>query len=319
MAETTGIGWTDGTNNFWLGCAHVGPGCGERGSDGKQRGCYAEVFCERKFNLKFGLGERRHKTNSGYENPLRWQRMHEAAAAKGERAMMKVNGQMVPVPRWVFCNSLSDFFDNEIDPVWRDEAWDVIERCPSLRWQIVTKRVGNILRMRPRNWNNGERFQHVGVIGTMVNQEEIDRDLIKLLDLKHCGFRWVGLSIEPQLGPISLIPPGGMEFFPRALDWIITGGESSQGDHKARPYDPMWAYDLIAQGALGGVPVFVKQMGDNPVMDGKPVRRLKKGGSDPSLWPPQLRVQQMPRIYDRPPSIDPVAELLEPKVQGSMF
>lgn len=318
MAETTGIGWTDGTVNFWIGCTHVGPGCGEVGADGKQRGCYAEVFAERKFNLKFGVGERRHKTKAGYENPLRWQRMHEAAAARGERAMMKVNGQMVPVPVWVFCNSLSDFFDKEIDVTWRDEAWEIVRRCKHLRWQITTKRIGNVLRMRPRDWNNGEEYQHVGIIGTMVNQEEIDRDMIKLLDLKIVGFKWVGISIEPQLGPVSLIPPGGMDFFPN-IDWIITGGESNQAEHKARPYDPMWAHDLIAQGALGGVPVFVKQMGDNPVMDGKPVRRLKAGGSDPSLWPPQLRVQQMPKIYDTPIFPDPIADLLAPKHQGSLF
>lgn len=288
MAATTGIAWTNGTVNFWIGCTHCGPGCD---------GCYAEQFALHKFNVRFGPGERRMKTQAGFVNPVRWQKNHERAFREGGVAMMKENGQMVPVPVWVFANSLSDFFDNEIDPAWRAEAWAVIKACHHLRWQLVTKRVGNIVKMLPDDWNGGKGYEHVGIVATMVTQTEVERDLPKLVSAKIMGdVRWIGLSIEPQLGPISLIDlPGAKE-----LDWIITGGESKQGSHAARPYDAIWAHDLIAEGAILGCPVFVKQMGDNPVLCGKPLRRLKQGGKDPSLWAPALRVQQMPRIYEPP-------------------
>lgn len=310
MAETTGIAWTNATVNFWIGCTHVGPGCGEI-VRGKQIGCYAEVFANRKFNIKFGHGERRHKTKAGYENPLRWQRMHDADRGKTQPALMKVNHQYVPVPVWVFCNSLSDFFDNEIPTEWREEAWRVIRDCRALRWQIVTKRVGNVRKMLPTDWDEGRNYQHVGIIATMVNQAEVNRDIRHLLDLRALwGVKWIGLSIEPQLGPISLIPPGGMEFFPR-VDWVIGGGESKQGEHEARIYDLAWGEQLIGECAAAGVPYFQKQMGDNPVQAGKRVPRLKKAGSDPSLWAPGFRVQQMPRIYDDGPIYpEPMGALL---------
>jgi protein gp37 len=303
MAATTGISWTDATANFWIGCTHVGPGCGEI-INGKQIGCYAEVFADQKFNIKFGPGERRHRTQAGYQNPPRWQRAHEKAAFAGVEATMQSNHATVPVPVWVFCNSLSDFFDNEIDPQWRTDAWAVIRACPSLRWQIVTKRVGNVAKMLPGDWNEGRNYRNVGIIGTMVNQDEYDRDAPKLQALYNLGVHWTGISIEPQLGPVRVS---------LATDWIITGGESNQGEHHARPYDPMWAHDLIAQGALAGVPVFVKQMGDNPVMDGKRILRLKAGGTDMSLWPPQLRVQRMPRVYNDVPA-GPVKQSLQPSL-----
>jgi hypothetical protein len=35
---------------------------------------------------------------------------------------------------------------------------------------------------------------------------------------------------------------------------------------------------------------------------GNRATKFKQGGSDPALWPPQFRVQQMPRIYDAPPA-----------------
>lgn len=314
MAETTGIGWTEATNNFWIGCTHVGTGCGEMIA-GKQIGCYAEVFANRKFNLKFGPGERRHRTKSGYENPLKWQRMHERAAAAGERAMMTVDHKTVPVPQWVFCNSLSDFFDNEIDPQWRVDAWAVIKATPLLRWQIVTKRGSNVPDMLPDDWNGGVGYEHVGIIVTMVNQKEVDRDYPRLMALKELGVKWVGISIEPQLGRITLT--AAIEKYGK-VDWVIGGGESTQGDHPARAYDLAWPEQLITECAAADVPYFQKQMGDHPIQNSKRVYHLKKAGSDPSLWAPGFRVQQMPRIYDG--EAKPVPKTTPPQPdQASLF
>ena len=285
MTDTTGIAWTDGTVNFWIGCTKVGPGCD---------GCYAEVFANDRFNIKFGPGEHRHKTQSGYEEPLRWQRAHEKQALSGDRgpAMMKRNHQIVPVPVWVFANSLSDFFDNEIDPSWRTEAWSVIRRCSLLQWQIVTKRVGNVPKMLPGDWHDGHNYRNVGIVATMVNQDEYDRDAPKLAALYNLGVRWTGISMEPRLGPIKMNMP---------TDWVIDGGESTQGDHDARPFDLHESYAIQLQCAEAGIPYFRKQLGDNPVPKRGDKRGYGQGGKNPELWPKDLQVQQMPRIYDGDP------------------
>lgn len=94
-------------------------------------------------------------------------------------------------------------------------------------------------------------------------------------------------------------------------DWVIGGGESG---HKARPCDIEWLRSARDQCAESGTAYFCKQLGARPTWDGCsgpgqhwPTRtamedmrghwavRLKdKKGGDPSEWPPDLRVRQMP-------------------------
>lgn len=291
MAASTGIGWTDGTVNFIIGCAPAGPGCDA---------CYASAFAFQKWKIEFKPGGERRETKSGFTEPLRWQRMHERG-----QVMMKNDREKVPV--WVFACSLSDFFDKEWPAGVRDRAWAVIRECRSIRWQIVTKRVGIAHRMLPSDWDDGRNYPHVGIVTTMVNQEEIDRDMPKLRALKTVhGVRWIGLSIEPQLGMIVLGD------WLKDLDWVITGGESKQGDHKPRMYDLNWPAALVRECFAADVPIFVKQMGDNPhYMGGYTKQFGGNGGGDQSKWPEHLRVQKMPTIYDHDPHEPEPAESLE--------
>lgn len=89
-------------------------------------------------------------------------------------------------------------------------------------------------------------------------------------------------SFEPLLGLI-FVPPA---FFP---DWVITGGETDQGAHKARPTHPDWFRSLRDQCEAAGVPFHHKQngewvsvsevAGDGPhfrFTDGATVRRIGK-------------------------------------------
>ena len=292
MAQTTGISWTDATVNFVIGCTRVGPGCDH---------CYAAAFSFQKWGIVYETGGERRETKSGFSDPLRWQRKHDA----GRLERVKENGQVEKTPVWVFACSLSDFFDNEWPDGLRDRAWKVIKDTPSLRWQIVTKRVGNVVKMLPADWGDGSAYRHVGIVVTVVNQEEADRDIQKLIDLKaRYAVKWIGLSIEPQLGPIDLfkwIDP--LVVRPALLDWIIVGGESKQPDQPAREFDLLWAASLISQCNAAQVPVFIKQFGDKPTFDGEAYSAKKFGpaGEDVSRWPGHLRVQQMPTIYDADP------------------
>lgn len=306
MGDETKIGWTDRTYNHWIGCTKVGPGCEH---------CYAEVWDARwNDGAHWGPGAPRRLTAAANRSkPFGWDRQAEATGK-----------------RWVFCSSLSDVFDNEVNPAWRTDLWAIIRQCRNLRWQITTKRIGNALKMLPRDWP--EAFPHVGFLATVVTQAELDRDADKLLAVKAKGARWVGLSIEPQLEHIDLAPAIGLvHHHPsnvdspalRALvraarsrmgptiDWVISGGESRQGGQEARVYDIQWGRSLRDQCARSGVPFFEKQLGSNavesaeptaddmPVVLPRPIKLRDRAGADPAEWPVDLRVREMPVVFDR--------------------
>lgn len=269
MGEGTSISWTDHTFNLWRGCTKVGPGCDA---------CYAEARDIRyEGGTHWGVGAPRILASPHTRNtPFR-------IAAKIAKGVIPSHKNKV------FVLSLGDFLDNEVDEMWRADLWAIIRRTPTLRYQLVTKRIGNAMKMLPADFE--ENFKHCGIIATAVNQEEVDRDLPKLIELKVMRrVSWVGLSIEPQIGRVLL--PGENV----GLDWAITGGESRQGTHGAgaqpRPYDPRWATDLIEASPRNGTAIFVKQTGACPV--GLP-RPVDGAGGDPKAWPAWLRVQEFPQ------------------------
>lgn len=256
MGAVTGIAWTEATFNPWEGCTNVGPGCDH---------CYAEIRNHRFKGNNWGPGAPRRRTSiHNWNDPIRWDRL---AAERGR-------------PMWVFCASLADVFDNEVDPVWRADLWNLIRKCRNLRWQLVTKRIGNVAKMVPEDWL--ENFGHVGIIATIVNQDEADRDMRKL---RAAPAAWRGVSYEPALGAVDWSP--WLDW----LDWLIIGGESGAA---ARPFDPVWASSAVAQCRAAGVPAFVKQMGAKPV--GLTLKHKK--GEDPDEWPLDLQVREMPVVYE---------------------
>ena len=62
----------------------------------------------------------------------------------------------------VFCMSLGDYFDPEVDPAWRAEAWAIIRATSNLDWQVLTKRPREIARMLPRDWGDGYKNVWLG-------------------------------------------------------------------------------------------------------------------------------------------------------------
>jgi protein gp37 len=228
MAEKTGITWTDSTFNPWIGCTKVGPGCDN---------CYAEALMDKRWHrVQWGSGKARQKTSaSNWQAPLHWEKHHEAFALRRGRR------------RRVFCASLADVFDNEVDPTWREDLFALIAKTPNLDWLLLTKRIGNVpamVAMIP-----GWLPPNVWLGATMVNQAEYDRDVRKLLAV-DASVRF--LSVEPMLGPIR----GGLDL--HGLDWVIVGGESG---HNARPIRREWIDGLRAECAAAGVAFFFKQWG----------------------------------------------------------
>jgi protein gp37 len=308
VGETTKIAWATHTFNPWIGCTKVGPGCDH---------CYAETLDKNRFSktlgggtaavpiVHWGPGAPRHRTSaSNWNQPLKWNR---EAAKDGE-------------PHRVFCASLADVFDNEVDHETRSDLFELMEVTPNLIWLPLTKRIGRWMECVPPWWL--ELFPdnvHLGI--TVVTQEEADRDIPKLLEIP-ARVHW--LSVEPQLEQITLTRIGAPPDYPelswnvlhpkqeRLIDWVITGGES--GGDEARPYDLDWARSLRNECRAAGVPIFVKQTGRHPFCERErwstrgggiavtvgtewefrePPR--DRAGADPAEWPEDLRVREFPK------------------------
>jgi len=219
MAENTKIEWADHTFNPWMGCTKVGPGCDN---------CYAEALMDTRYGrVEWGAGKPRVRTStSNWAKPRKWNRDTPGA--------------------FVFCSSLADVFDNEVDPLWRHDLYALIAETSNLVWLLLTKRIGNVLKMAPYGLPNNVAIGH-----TMVNQKEYDRGRIPLAEVKReLGPAFTFGSFEPLIGPIILDS--------NAPDWIIVGGESGPN---ARPMNLNWARSIRRQSAELGRVFNFKQVG----------------------------------------------------------
>ena len=237
MADGTKIEWTDATVNFWWGCTKVGPGCDH---------CYAETWSKRTGDKIWGVGVPRRKIASAVKTLHRLDNAYAWWAADCQIGKLHDHST-----RRVFIQSMSDLFDKEVPIEWFDEAWQTITVCDRLEIQIVTKRISFVeKRLNGKAWP-----KHAGLIISVVNQEEADRDIPRLIELKaKLGIPWVGLSCEPLLAGIVLRP----EWLDH-LNWVIVGGESGGG---ARPINRQWVRDLRDQCSGEGIPFLFKQWGE---------------------------------------------------------
>jgi protein gp37 len=236
MAETS-IAWADFTFNPWSGCTKVAPECAN---------CYAEVDYSVKIRgVKWGpQGNRIVKAESGWKEPLKWQRVVTGTPPHGW-----------PTPQnraRVFCASLADVFEDwtglmldahsvQLWKGWGVDKWKpssirphprsspltmqdvrkrlfaLIEATPNLDWLLLTKRPENVLRMTYDQWTRK--------VPGHVQQNETDG--------RHWDWPanvWIGtsvgceetawraqellkipakirfLSCEPLLGPLNLEP-----------------------------------------------------------------------------------------------------------------
>ena len=228
MGEVTAIEWCDHTFNPWIGCTKVSPACDN---------CYAAELMDIRYGrARWGAGEERVRTApSNWRQPLAWNRRAERDGARP----------------FVFCASLADVFDNEVDPAWRRDLFALIEATPDLVWLLLTKRIGNVLKMTDPERGCPLLPGNVAVGATMANQEEYNRDAVKLAEVK---WRREPLftfgSFEPLLSAIELDD--------YAPDWIIVGGESGRNP-RLMPLE--WPRSLRRQAAVRGRVFNFKQVG----------------------------------------------------------
>lgn len=260
MGENSKIEWTDHTFNPWMGCTKVSPACD---------GCYAEAMMDHRYGkVQWGPhGERVRTAPSNWKQPIKWDR--DAAKA-------------VTRPR-VFCASLADVFDNQVLPEWREDLFELIAATPNLIWLLLTKRPQNIVKMVRASGaiaGNGTRYlpRNAALGTTIEDQERANINVPHLLNAKvMCGPAFVFLSCEPLLGPIDLVAGGestevgyidwlrgfdGADPKIPGIDWVIAGGETDQGKHKARPVNPDWIRSLRDQCKAASVAFHFKQWGE---------------------------------------------------------
>ena len=238
--EGSGIEWCDDTFNPWMGCTKVSEAC---------RRCYAEVLVDKRFGrARWGAGEARQRTSeANWRAPRTWNRKAKAAGTR----------------RRVFCASLADVFDAEVDPSWRDDLWTLIRETPNLDWLLLTKRPEEVARSLPEGW--GEGWENVWLGVTAETQGRADERLPVLLEVP-AAVRFA--SCEPLLSPLEL-----GAYLGRGLDWVIAGGETGTG---ARAMEATWVREVRDACVEAGVAFHFKQWGDHDA-EGRRVGKSKAG------------------------------------------
>jgi protein gp37 len=279
MGENSKITWTDDTWNPWIGCTKVSPACD---------GCYAEnLMATRYGRVQWGApgqgeGTRKRTSAGNWAKPLKWEREQASTVRQWQVAHPD---KPYPYSRFVFCASLADVFDNAVPAEWRRDLFDLIRATPHLTWLLLTKRPQNIIllygqaMLDPPDGGSGYSWPTNAWAGTSIeDQKRLHFNAAALGHAKRSlGIPLTFWSCEPLLEDLGDISTHvAHEHGPR---WIITGGETDQGSHKARMMDAEWARSLRDQCSAAGVPFHLKQM-------------TRKGPV-----PADLQIQERPTIH----------------------
>lgn len=275
MGVTTTIAWCDATINPWIGCQKVSEACAH---------CYAEAT-----DARFRYGGR---TNWGASAP-RFLRVDKAIS---ELEAIARRSDREGRPRRVFIASMADVFEDRPDLVEpRKRLWDALHRLDGrLVPLLLTKRPEHMA-----SWATEHGWLTGAWAGTTVETQA--RAYLRIPHLLRVPARVRFVSCEPILEPMVLRPwLGPMRMVlgthrpmpQRDLHWVIVGGESGP---KARATGLGYIRDLVAGCRNSGTPVFVKQLGARVLSGGSLPDRLRDPkGADPSEWPEDLRVREIP-------------------------
>jgi protein gp37 len=331
MSTNSAIEWTEATWNPIAGCTPVSPGC---------LNCYAATMAHR----LDAMGQAKYRGLTVLHNGRRTfngKIATDVAALAAPLSWRK--------PRRVFVNSMSDLFHEEVADETIDNVFAIMALCHRHTFQVLTKRPQRMAAYfdRLRQITNGAAYHHIcDAMRRIVDPETITRHVedrpgvtrwpldnvwlgtsvedqqradARIPHLLKCPAAVRFLSVEPLLGAVSIgeIKSEGVCYAPLEgyldddprIHWVIVGGESGPG---ARPCNVEWIRNIVGQCKAAGVPVFVKQLGADPVEPvlgmeatrqvnqpfmGSGWAHLKlddpKGG-DPSEWPEDLRVREFP-------------------------
>lgn len=208
------IEWTEATWNPLTGCDKISPGCAN---------CYAErmslrlrAMGQRNYAAGFELAFHEHML----EVPLRWKK-----------------------PQFIFVNSMSDLFHDEVPVEFIQRVFGVMRRASWHRFQVLTKRSSRL-----KELSGSIEWPENVWMGVSVERSDYT---FRIEHLRRTPARIRFLSLEPLLGPLPKLPL-------EDIHWVITGGESGPG---ARPLQEAWVADIRDQCVAANVPFFFKQWG----------------------------------------------------------
>lgn len=322
MADKSSIEWTDATWNPTRGCTEVAPGCAH---------CYAKVFAER------FRGVPGHPYEQGFDPRLAPDKLAEPLKWKKPRkifvdSMSDLFHEEFPFEYIAACFGVmaaANHHTYQILTKRPERAAEFFRWVASMKLPTITlpysarllcavqasERIGRQIGCLSQLWP----LPNVWIGTSIANQTDADKNIPQLFQIQ-AAVRF--LSIEPLIGPIDLTNIDGVDYLaghdfesigdirdfgdlsktehPRPLDWLIVGGESGHG---ARPCNVGWIRSIVAQCKAAGVPVFVKQLGSNPLclcgcgeaLQKGEVRLRDRKGGDWSEWPESVRVREFPR------------------------
>jgi len=279
MAENSLIDWTDDTLNIWIGCNPVrfavtleqAKGLEQAGATvvvkhinnhamyflpSECDNCYADVWSRRRFEKAQGLPRLwgnpkttpRHETGDWRSKLKRFNRL----AQDGGR-------------RLCFAQSLSDIGEEHamVKP-WRDEFLPLASEANYIDFLMLTKRPQNMLRMVPAEWLQNWP-QNVWLGYSAGTDRSIEIRAHYATEWRSLGVPVVFVSVEPQLEDLDIgtaIDAGA--------NWIITGGESGNGEERKRiDADADWFRRVRDTCLEDGVAYFHKQSGGSRPGTGK--------------------------------------------------
>ncbi len=274
MSKGTGIQWADDTVNPTSGC----DGC-ELWIPGQGGPCYAGNLHETRLAKSLP---------TLYDPDFNNVRLIPGRMGKALRCM-DMTGKARPskpwlgvTPRKVFVGDLGDVFSAAVPfDFLKAEIIDLALTSPH-HIQMLTKQPQRAAAFAAWLQAQGMTWPDNVWIGTSITGRA---SLPRIKHLKQIAARHRFLSVEPLVND-----PGLDTQIVSGIDWIIVGGESDQGQYKARPFDPQWARDVVGLGKATGAAVFVKQLGSRPVG----LSLTDTHGGDWNEWPDDLRVRQMP-------------------------
>lgn len=261
MGQKSGIQWTDATWNVARGCSKVDEDC-------KFCYMYRDSFDGSRYDPKDVV-----RTKTVFNLPLK-----------------------LKEPSKIFTSSLTDFFHEAIDS-YRNEAWDIIRKCPHHTFQILTKRPERIPYHLPDDWD--ENFKHVWIgtsVGSVKGLSRMYALMSAFTDYNSNGKQLrkptTFISFEPLYEHIECnFDLSTIMWF----DWVIIGGESGHetGKYRYRPCELAWIEEIANAFGNCGVAVFIKQMG---TFLSKKLNMSDRHGGDIDEFPEHLRIRKFPSV-----------------------
>ncbi len=246
MAEKSAIQWTDATWNIARGCTKVDEDC-------KFCYMYRDSMDSTRYNPLQAV-----KTKTVFDLPLK-----------------------LKEPSKIFTCSLTDFYHEGCDS-FRDEAWDIIRKCPQHTFQILTKRPERIEANTPKDLLQAENIWFGTSVGSQKGMKRI-YDLLKI----DCKTRFISFEplherIDMNLDIEDLIK----------IHWAIIGGESGNenGKYRYRPCKIEWIEELIKD-LTPTTEIFVKQLGTHLA---KELKLSDRHGGNIEEFPEHLRIRKFP-------------------------